>query len=115
MNALVASDGVLVPIDSAPYAMEGHDMLMRRVPEAQKYYNRDLRLLGVLLTLYDNTLVRHIAPVTQQRVSCYPSLYIQCLPMTHQVHSHRYLLLSSGCPVASAPVPYSTQQVGVLD
>ncbi len=68
MNALVASDGVLVPIDSAPYAMEGHDMLMRRVREAQKYYNRDLRLLGVLLTLYDNTRAsRQVGETVRQR------------------------------------------------
>ncbi len=57
MNALVAATHVLVPIDSAPYALEGLDMLMQTVDEARGYYNPELRLLGAVLTLYDNTRV----------------------------------------------------------
>lgn len=57
MNALVAATHVLVPIDSAPYALEGLDMLMQTVTEARRFYNPNLRLLGALLTLYDNTRV----------------------------------------------------------
>ncbi len=57
MNALVAATHVLVPIDSAPYALEGLDMLMQTVDEARSYYNPELRLLGALLTLYDNTRI----------------------------------------------------------
>jgi chromosome partitioning protein len=57
MNALVAGSHVLVPIDSAPYALEGLDMLMQTVDEARSYYNPDLRFLGALLTLYDHTRI----------------------------------------------------------
>ncbi len=57
MNALVAATHVLVPIDSAPYALEGLDMLMQTVDEARSYYNPELRFLGALLTLYDNTRI----------------------------------------------------------
>jgi chromosome partitioning protein len=57
MNALVAATHFLVPIDSAPYALEGLDMLMQTVDEARAYYNPELRFLGALLTLYDNTRI----------------------------------------------------------
>jgi len=57
MNALVAATHFLVPIDSAPYALEGLDMLMQTVDESRSYYNPDLRFLGALLTLYDNTRI----------------------------------------------------------
>lgn len=57
MNALVAATHVLVPVDSAPYALEGLDMLMQTVDEARSYYNPELRFLGALLTLYDSTRI----------------------------------------------------------
>jgi chromosome partitioning protein len=57
MNALVAATHFLVPVDSAPYALEGLDMLMQTVDEARGYYNPELRFLGALLTLYDNTRI----------------------------------------------------------
>jgi chromosome partitioning protein len=46
-----------VPIDSAPYALEGLDMLMQTADEARAYYNPDLRFLGALMTLYDSTKI----------------------------------------------------------
>jgi chromosome partitioning protein len=57
MNALVAATHFLVPIDSAPYALEGLDMLMQTADEARAYYNPDLRFLGALMTLYDSTKI----------------------------------------------------------
>ena len=57
MNALVAGTRVLVPIDSAPYALEGLDLLMQTVEEARGYYNPALRFLGAMLTLYDHTRI----------------------------------------------------------
>lgn len=57
MNALVAATYFLVPIDSAPYALEGLDMQMQTVEEVRGYYNPSLRFLGPLMTLYDNTRI----------------------------------------------------------
>jgi len=57
MNALVAATHFLVPIDSAPYALEGLDMLMQTVEEVRGYYNPSLSFLGPLLTLYDHTRI----------------------------------------------------------
>lgn len=57
VNALVAATHFLVPVDSAPYALEGLDMLTQTVDEVRSYYNPSLRFLGALMTLYDNTRI----------------------------------------------------------
>jgi chromosome partitioning protein len=53
INALVASDQVLVPIQCEYYALEGLGQLMRTVQLVGDNLNRELELGGVVLTMYD--------------------------------------------------------------
>ena len=53
INALVAADQVLVPIQCEYYALEGLGQLMRTVKLVGDNLNRDLQLGGVVLTMYD--------------------------------------------------------------
>jgi chromosome partitioning protein len=53
INALVAADQVLVPIQCEYYALEGLGQLMRTVQLVGDNLNRDLELGGVVLTMYD--------------------------------------------------------------
>jgi chromosome partitioning protein len=53
INALVASDQVLVPIQCEYYALEGLGQLMRTVRLVGDNLNRSLELGGVVLTMYD--------------------------------------------------------------
>jgi chromosome partitioning protein len=53
VNALVAADQVLVPIQCEYYALEGVGQLMRTVQLVGDNLNRDLELGGVVLTMYD--------------------------------------------------------------
>ncbi|NLN84394.1 MAG: ParA family protein [Firmicutes bacterium] len=54
INALTASDSVLVPIQCEFYALEGVSQLMNTIALVQKHLNRQLELEGILLTMYDN-------------------------------------------------------------
>lgn len=55
INALVASDSVLIPIQSEFYALEGLAQLMNTLRLVMmKHINPDLFLEGVVLTMYDN-------------------------------------------------------------
>ena len=53
VNALVAADQVLVPIQCEYYALEGLGQLMRTIEMVRSGLNEDLSLGGVLMTMYD--------------------------------------------------------------
>jgi len=62
VNALVASTHVLIPIQSSYYALEGTDDLLETIEKVKARPNPDLRILGVLVTLFDKrtTLAREV-------------------------------------------------------
>jgi chromosome partitioning protein len=53
VNAMVAADSVLVPLQSEFFALEGLSQLMTTVREVRQTANPDLRIEGVVLTMYD--------------------------------------------------------------
>ncbi|WP_298259381.1 ParA family protein [uncultured Litoreibacter sp.] len=53
LNAMVASDSVLVPLQAEFFALEGLSQLMLSVREIRETANSKLRLEGVVLTMYD--------------------------------------------------------------
>jgi chromosome partitioning protein len=53
VNALVAADAVVVPMQCEFYALEGLSQLMRTIERVQRALNPRLELLGVVLTMYD--------------------------------------------------------------
>ena len=56
LNALTAADTVLVPIQCEYYALEGLSQLLSTVQLVQRSLNPELRLEGVLLTMWDGRL-----------------------------------------------------------
>jgi chromosome partitioning protein len=53
LNALVAADTVLIPIQCEYYALEGLSQLMATMRQVKRLYNENLEIEGVLLTMYD--------------------------------------------------------------
>lgn len=53
INALVASDSLLVPLQCEYYALEGVSSLMQTFEMAKENLNSDLELEGVVLTMFD--------------------------------------------------------------
>ena len=53
LNALTASDSVLIPVQCEYYALEGLSQLLNTVRLVQKHLNKDLNVEGVLLTMLD--------------------------------------------------------------
>jgi chromosome partitioning protein len=63
VNALTASDGVLIPVQCEYYALEGLSALMNTITLIKQDLNPDLTVEGVLLTMYDsrNNLADQVA------------------------------------------------------
>ncbi|MDQ0215411.1 chromosome partitioning protein [Oikeobacillus pervagus] len=53
INALTASDTVIIPVQCEYYALEGLSQLLNTVRLVQKHLNHDLMIDGVLLTMLD--------------------------------------------------------------
>lgn len=53
VNAMIGAHSVLVPLQSEFFALEGLSQLMLTIREVRQAGNKDLRIEGVVLTMYD--------------------------------------------------------------
>ena len=54
LNALVAADQLIIPLQTEYYALEGIASMMETVERVRASLNTELDVLGILLTMYDN-------------------------------------------------------------
>ncbi len=53
LNAFTASNSVLIPVQCEYYALEGLGQLLNTVELVRKHMNKDFKVEGALLTMYD--------------------------------------------------------------
>lgn len=56
LNALTAANSVLIPVQCEYFALEGLGQLLNTINIVKQYYNSDLSIEGVLLTMFDTRL-----------------------------------------------------------
>ena len=56
INALAASDGVIIPMQCEFYALEGLSQLMLSIKQVKKLYNPTLEITGILITMFNGRL-----------------------------------------------------------
>ena len=63
VNALVGADGLIIPIQTEFYALEGVTKLLESMKRVKNRLNPSLEIFGILLTMYDGrtTLSRQVA------------------------------------------------------
>jgi chromosome partitioning protein len=53
VNALTAAEELVIPVQCEYFALEGLTQLLDSINEVKKYLNPDLKLAGLLMTMYD--------------------------------------------------------------
>ena len=56
INALAASNGVIIPMNCEFYALEGPTQLMLSIKQVKKLYNPSLEITGILVTMFNGRL-----------------------------------------------------------
>ena len=76
INALVAADVVLVPMQCEYYALEGLSQLVGTIERVKGSFNPTLAIDGVLLTMYDarNNLANEVAAEVRQHFHVYETV-----------------------------------------
>ena len=56
INALTCADGVVIPMQCEYFALEGLTQLMITIKKIKQVYNKNLCILGILITMYNGRL-----------------------------------------------------------
>lgn len=56
VNSLVASDGVVIPMQCEYFALEGLSQLSSTISRIKQLYNPNLEIVGILITMYNGRL-----------------------------------------------------------
>ena len=57
INAWVASDSIIIPLQSEYYALEGVSQLMNTIAMVKQHLNPNLQIEGVVITMYDGRAI----------------------------------------------------------
>ncbi|WP_312321844.1 AAA family ATPase [Soonwooa sp.] len=78
INALTASDSVIIPIQCEYFALEGLGKLLNTIKNVQKIHNSNLDIEGLLLTMYDSRL-RLSNQVVEEVNSHFPEMVFETI------------------------------------
>ncbi len=68
INALAASDNVLIPVQTQKFSMDGLQALEALIKQIRNTINPDLRIIGILPTMTDRTLISRTAMTTLEEI-----------------------------------------------
>ncbi len=67
VNAMTASDGVVIPMQCEFFALEGLSQLMFTISRIKTHYNKNLNVTGILITMYNNRLILSLQVINELR------------------------------------------------
>lgn len=106
VNALTACDGVLIPMQCEYYALEGLSALINTINTIQNVLNPNLRIEGILRTMYDprNSLTGDVSSQLSQHFG--DKVYRTCVP--------RNVRLAEAPSFGKPVIAYDRQSKGAL-
>ncbi len=116
LNALVAADAVLVPLQTEFYALEGLSHLLRTVERVKRTFNPPLEIQGIVLTLVDrrNNLSEMVAKDVRAHLGS--KVYDTVIPRNVRVseapsHGKPVLLYDVRCAGAQAYIHLASEML----
>jgi chromosome partitioning protein len=120
LNAMVAADAVLVPLQCEFLALEGLSQLTRTIERVRKVLNPNLELHGIVLTMYDsrNNLSTLVADDVRQFFG--DKVYRTMIPRNVRVseapsHGKPVLLYDMRCPGSQAYIHLAGEMLRRLE
>jgi len=114
LNALAASDSVLVPLQCEFYALEGLSLLLKTIEKVRTTFNPDLHIHGILLTMYDkrNNLSAQVASDVRGYLG--NKVFDTVIPRNVRIseapsHGKPSLLYDVGCQGSQAYIQLATE------
>jgi chromosome partitioning protein len=117
LNALVAADGVLIPLQTEFYAMEGLSQLLKTVEQVRARQNPKLDIEGVVLTMHDKRNRLSDLVAADVRAALGARVFETMIPRNVRLseapsHGIPALLYDMRCPGSEAYMALAREMIG---
>lgn len=85
LNAITAADLVILPLQCENLAVKSLKRYLTAFRELQMRYNPDLRIAGILITMYDRNLEVHRRICRQLYETLYDTVFTTIIPKTREI------------------------------
>ena len=99
VNALTASDEVIIPVQAQYFGAKGVEALMQSVEAVQAYLNSNLKVLGILITMLDgrSKFQREVGEIVNTSYADYTKIFNTAVPLSVEVSKQQ----SQGLPIVA--------------
>jgi chromosome partitioning protein len=104
LNAITAADLVILPLQCESLAVKSLKRYLTAFRELQMRYNPDLRIAGILLTMYDRNLEVHRRICRQMYETLYDSVFSTIVPKAREI--------TEASALGQSVITYRTNSVG---
>ena len=117
INAMVASDSVLVPVQCEYFAMEGVASVLSSISNVQNGLNPNLKIEGFLLTMYDSKTVLGTEIASEVRRLFRESTFLTSIPRNQSIQESqaRQMPVTAFRPTSSGSVAYFALAREIID
>ena len=117
LNALVAADGVMIPLQTEFYAMEGLSQLLKTIEQVRARQNPRLDIEGVVLTMHDRRNRLSDLVAADVRAALGARVYDTMIPRNVRLseapsHGMPALLYDMRCPGSEAYMALAREMIG---
>jgi len=99
VNALTASDEIIIPVQAQFFGAKGVEALLQSVESVQTYLNPKLKVLGILITMLDGRSVfqKEVRKIVHESFGDYTKIFDTAIPLSVEVSKQQ----SQGLPIVA--------------